>query len=86
MGSLKTGLCNLFSRNNLWWLFKLLIIFSIPLAISLIIGKLYQSWDDDPDRGAIAIENGAFGENYSTPIYLDQGWDETDSLWYYNTT
>src|SRR5690606_29961917 len=40
----------------------------------------------DPDRGAIAIENGAFGESYSTPIYLDQGWSESDSLWFYNTT
>ena len=86
MGALKTGLCKLFSRRNLWWLIKLLIIFSIPLGIGLLVGKLYQNWDDDPARGAIAIENGAFGENYSTPIYLDQGWDENDSLWYYNTT
>ena len=47
---------------------------------------IYQSWDDDPERGAIAIDKGAFGENYSTPIYLDQGWSANDSLWYYNTT
>lgn len=86
MGVLKTGLCNLFSRHNLWWLTKLLIILAIPLGISLLIGKIYQSWDDDPERGAIAIDNGAFGENYSTPIYLDQGWTANDSLWYYNTT
>ena len=52
----------------------------------LAIGKTVQSWDDDPDRGAIAITNGAFGENYSTPIYLDQGWSESDSLWFYNIT
>lgn len=56
------------------------------LAISLIIGKMYQGWDDDPERGAVPIDNGAFGENYSTPIYLDQGWSASDSLWYYNTT
>lgn len=86
MGALKNGLCNLFSRRNLWWLTKLLIILSIPMGISLLIGKIYQTWDDDPERGAIAIENGAFGENYSTPIYLDQGWSANDSLWYYNTT
>ena len=86
MGVLKTGLCNLFSRHNLWWLTKLLIILSIPMGISLLIGKIYQTWDDDPERGAIAIENGTFGENYSTPIYLDQGWSANDSLWYYNTT
>ncbi len=86
MGALKNGLCNLFSGRNVWWLTKLLIVLSIPMGISLLIGKIYQSWDDDPDRGAIAIENGAFGENYSTPIYLDQGWSANDSLWYYNTT
>lgn len=86
MGALKNGLCNLFSSRNLWWLTKLLIILSIPMGISLLIGKIYQSWDDDPDRGGIAIENGAFGESYSTPIYLDQGWSANDSLWYYNTT
>jgi hypothetical protein len=86
MGALKTGLSNLFSRRSLWRLTKLLIIFAIPMGISLLIGKIYQNWDDDPERGAIAIENGAFGENYSTPIYLDQGWSANDSLWYYNTT
>ncbi|HSC68587.1 MAG TPA: di-heme-cytochrome C peroxidase [Cellvibrio sp.] len=86
MGLLKDGLSNLFSRQTFWWLVKLGIIFSIPLALGLAIGKLYQSWDDDPDRGAVAIDKGAFGENYSTPIYLDQGWTANDSLWYYNTT
>ncbi|WP_062060112.1 di-heme-cytochrome C peroxidase [Cellvibrio sp. OA-2007] len=86
MGAFNAGLCNLLSRHNLWRLTKLLIILAIPFGITLLIGKLYQSWDDDPERGAIAIENGAFGESYSTPIYLDQGWTANDSLWYYNTT
>jgi hypothetical protein len=53
---------------------------------TLISGKLYQQWDDDPERGAIAMANGHFGESFSTPVYLDQGWDENDSLWFYNTT
>ncbi|WP_331344164.1 di-heme-cytochrome C peroxidase [Cellvibrio sp. UBA7661] len=86
MGSHSFSLGNLFSRRNFWRLIKLLIIIAIPMGIALAIGKLYQSWDDDPERGAIAIENGAFGESYSTPIYLDQGWSANDSLWYYNTT
>lgn len=60
-------------------------IILIPL-IALVIGKTYQGWDDDPARGAIAIEDGAFGESYSTPIYLKQGWSAADSLWFYNTT
>lgn len=66
--------------------FLLLLGTPISMGIALISGKIYQNWDDDPDRGAIAIENGHFGENYSTPTYLDQGWSEAQSLWYYNTT
>lgn len=63
-----------------------IIVIVSTLIVLLIIGKIYQNWDDDPDRGAIPIENGAFGESYSTPVYLDQGWSASDSLWYYNTT
>lgn len=74
----------------LFFLFKhkrlLLITIVAALVIALVIGKIYQGWDDDPDRGAVPIDNGMFGENYSTPIYLDQGWSASDSLWYYNTT
>lgn len=65
-------------------------LFSLGIAsamlITLSIGKLYQSWDGDPNRGAIGISNGALGESYATPDYLDQGWDNADSLWFYNTT
>ncbi len=56
------------------------------ILISLLVTKTYQGWDDDPDRGAIAITGGAFGEDYETPVYLEQGWSENDSLWFYNTT
>ena len=63
----------------------LLVLVAISL-LTLAAGKIYQRWDDDPDRGAIAIANGAFNESYSTPVYLDQGWDAADSLWFYNTT
>ena len=62
------------------------IAFIVGVFVLLAIGKTYQNWDDDEDRGAIAIENGAFNESHSIPVYLDQGWDETDSLWFYNTT
>lgn len=63
--------------------------FYILVAGALIllgVSKTYQRWDDDPERGAIAIADGAFGESYEVPEYLDQGWDEADSLWFYNTT
>lgn len=52
----------------------------------LIYAKIYQHWDTDADRGAVAIAGGAFGESYSTPQYLGQGWGKSDSLWFYNTT
>lgn len=83
---LSLKLSHLFTRHNGWWLFKLLVLMAIVMAISLGIGKVYQQWDDDPERGALAIQQGAFGENYSTPLYLDQGWSANDSLWFYNTT
>ena len=38
---------------------------------SLLYAKIYQRWDKDPDRGAIAISGGAYGESYSTPRYLE---------------
>ena len=67
-------------------IFFLLAGFIASLLITLVSGKIYQRWDDDPDRGAIAITDGQFGESYSTPVYLDQGWSESDSLWFYNIT
>lgn len=69
--------------RGLLWILAGFIAF---MLITLAIGKIYQTLDNDPDRGAIGVENGAFGESYSTPIYLDQGWTARDSLWYYNTT
>jgi hypothetical protein len=86
MGSRSFRLANLLSWRTFWLLVKLLGVLAIPMLFTLLLGKIYQRWDDDPARGALAIDKGAFGENYSTPIYLDQGWDEADSLWYYNTT
>src|SRR5258707_8864106 len=52
----------------------------------LIYAKIYQHWDQDDDRGAIGISGGAYGESYSTPRYLEQGWTKNDSLWFYNTS
>ncbi len=77
--------CDFFKQRIKYLLFVAAAII-VSMFIALCIGKIYQNWDDDPDRGAIPITDGAFGENYQTPIYLDQGWDESDSLWFYNTT
>lgn len=84
MGAFSLG--NLFSRRTFWWLFKCFAVIALLMGITLAIGKLYQNWDDDPDRGAVEMKQGIYGENYSTPMYLDQGWSANDSLWFYNTT
>ena len=64
---------------------SLLAVFILAFG-SIIYAKIYQHWDNDPDRGAIAIKDGAYGESYSTPRYLEQGWTANDSLWFYNTS
>jgi len=79
-----------FKSNTKRTLFKFLFwaIFwiGILMGLALLAGKIYQKADRDPDRGAIGIEKGAFNEGYITPVYLDQGWDNSDSLWFYNIT
>lgn len=67
-------------------LLLLCLAIASAMLITLSIGKLYQNWDNDPNRGAIAMPSGALGESYTTPRYLEQGWDNADSLWFYNTT
>lgn len=73
-------------RYRLKFLIGALIALVAALALIFAAGKLYQHMDRDPDRGAIAMEEGALGEHFDTPIYLDQGWSPAESLWYYNTT
>ena len=69
---------------------KWLIIGGLVLLVSPFLGVLttlfFEHWDDDPDRGAVAMEQNVLGEHFSKPEYLDQGWDASDSLWFYNTT
>jgi len=65
---------------------RLVVAVAVIMLVALAIGKTYQNWDDDPNRGAVAIQDGAFGESYPTPVYLEQGWSPSESLWFYNTT
>lgn len=67
-------------------LFFLVLIIAVGMFLALAAGKIYQHLDRDPDRGAIAMPDSAMGDSYATPTYLDQGWSESDSLWFYNTT
>jgi cytochrome c5 len=65
------------------WLLAVVVVTSF---LGIVGVKYYQDWDSDQDRGAVSVTGGAFGEDYAVPEYLDQGWDEADSLWFYNTT
>ncbi len=65
---------------------RTILLSFVTVFLILAAGKTYQIWDNDPNRGAIAMADGTFKENYSTPVYLQQGWSESDSLWFYNTT
>jgi mono/diheme cytochrome c family protein len=38
------------------------------------------------DRHAVVQPQSALGDVENRIVYLDQGWDATDSLWFYNTT
>jgi hypothetical protein len=79
------GVCR-FIRRNFRTIMKVKLFLLVTITIIFASGKIYQRWDTEAVRGAVAINDGDFGENYSTPIYLDQGWNESDSLWFYNTT
>lgn len=75
-----------FLRSKLKYLVLLGALIIASMFAALAIGKIYQNWDDDPHRGSIPITNGLYGDTFSTPMYLEQGWDEADSLWFYNIT
>jgi len=82
-----------FSFNPLRWVLSkkrvisyFILIVAGLMALALAAGKYYQHLDDDEYRGAKAIADGVFNESFDTPIYLDQGWSEEDSLWFYTTT
>ena len=54
----------------------LLIVLIVPL-LSILVDKSYWEFRDDaPDRGALA----------PAPVYLQQNWGASDSLWFYETT
>ncbi len=64
---------------------SLIAVVFLPFA-GIAITKIYQFADDAADRGAVGIADSGFGDTYTTPEYLDQGWEPEDSLWFYNTT
>lgn len=75
-----------FVKNKKRTIIRSIVIVWVCMFVVLLGGKAYQHLDQHDSRGAIAVTDGHFGEDYPTPIYLDQGWDKSDSLWFYNTT
>ncbi|MES0490544.1 MAG: di-heme-cytochrome C peroxidase [Leptospirales bacterium] len=82
-------------KSNLKKIIRVLIILFIINGIYLAIFKTFQSWDSDPDRGAIVLEHSKFKDDYKT-LYPNadspeevrdwQGWSPSDSMWFYTTT
>jgi hypothetical protein len=79
------GVVGFFKRLERPILFCVAVVVAIAF-VPIVVAKILQNWDNDPDRGAIAIDGGAYGESYSTPRYIEQGWRASDSLWFYNTS
>ncbi len=55
------------------------------------IGYLSRAWefrDDHVDRGAkvVSSDDDVFGDKFESITYLDQGWDNDDSMWFYYIT
>ncbi|MEX8503806.1 MAG: di-heme-cytochrome C peroxidase [Leptothrix ochracea] len=67
---------------------KVGLFVAVGLVFAGGISRVYQFWDDDPDRGALAMpEPDHWGEHFDHVVYLpDQGWSAADSLWFYTTT
>ena len=62
------------------------LIVVVVLLVIGVISRIYQFWDDDPQRGATTVAQDTLGDQFSTVRYLDQGWQPEDSLWFYTTT
>ncbi len=64
-----------------------LILFLLLLRSSTLLDVAYYNFvDNDPDRGATTVAADVFGDSFSRVEYLDQGWEEDDSLWFYSVT
>lgn len=63
-----------------------LILVILPTAVVSYIENAWEFREKDPQRGAETAAQDIFDDGYSTVKYLDQGWSEGDSLWFYSTT
>lgn len=65
---------------------KGLLLIVLVHLIGILVNYLafeYEFWDNDKNRGAVAVKNDLFNESYKVPEYLEQGWTNRESLWFY---
>ncbi len=66
---------------------KRLVFFGLAgIIFAAILGACTLIPETDPNRGATTVKQDSFGDSYTSIQYLNQGWDITDSLWFYTTT
>lgn len=71
-----------FTRNGF---IAILVLVAVWAAIGAI-SRGIEFRDDDPQRGAVVTNTDPFDRAVEKTVYLDQGWDAADSLWFYNTS
>ncbi len=64
----------------------LLVLFLLVRSTTWVGALENGSLSGRDDRYAATVSKDVFGDSFSKVVYLNQGWDSTDSLWFYNTT
>lgn len=75
---------NKYVRWAKYSLLAIVVAHLIGIALNFLSFK-YEFWDNDSDRGGITMNDALFNESHQVPEYLKQGWDSSESLWFYNT-
>lgn len=71
---------------------SVLALLGVVVLLSYVGYQISEWWefrDNDKDRGYAYVDNDIFGDHVEPrkrPVYLDQGWTASQSLWFYNTT
>jgi cytochrome c5 len=80
-------------RSSIAQVAKLATLAGLGLAVLwATIGVIDRWWDfrddadGDPARAAVVLDDDPLGDSFDRVRYLDQGWNNADSLWFYNTT
>ncbi|MDN3639206.1 di-heme-cytochrome C peroxidase [Simiduia curdlanivorans] len=71
------------------YLKRALLAFVALVIIWAAIGagnRAYHYWDNQPNAGALVVEQDRFGDEAKTIAYLEQGWGNRERLWFYNTS